>query len=327
MKRLLWCCAGLAFLSGGLNLARASYIFSSIDVPGAASTVTSGINNVGQIVGFYSNTSGIAQDSGTEQGFLLSGGTFNPINFPGATATEAAGLNDVSQIVGVLNPYLSGESGFLLSGGVFSNISAPGITGGAWVFGINDVGQILGDGWLLSGGAYSTIQVPGSIDTFPRGINNAGEIVGGFDDATGGHGFLRSSDGSFTTLDVPGGFGTEALGLNDNGEIVGQYHLNGNAFGFVYSGGAFTTLHIPGSTATVVPFSVNNSGQLVGLRDGPLYPGDTEEHGFLATPAPEPTTLALMGIGITVLSWFRIRRPPVVKSLNGTVNDSNWKRV
>ena len=69
-----------------------------------------------------------------------------------------------------------------------------------------------------AGGSFTTIDVPGGSDTMAFGINNAGDIVGGFNNAVGGgHGFLYTG-GNFTTIDVPGSTGTNAHGINDIGQ-------------------------------------------------------------------------------------------------------------
>ena len=54
--------------------------------------------------------------------------------------------------------------------------------------------------------SLTTIDYPGASDTFASGINNAGQVVGYYEDASGdidAHGFLESG-GSFTTINVPG---------------------------------------------------------------------------------------------------------------------------
>jgi hypothetical protein len=47
-------------------------------------------------------------------------------------------------------------------------------------------------GFLLSGGRLTTIDVPGPIRTIGFGINERGDIVGGYADGAGFHGFLLS---------------------------------------------------------------------------------------------------------------------------------------
>src|SRR3954451_17700742 len=71
--------------------------------------------------------------------------------------------------------------------------------------------------------SFTQIDVPGASSTQAFGINDAGQIVGGFADSTGGHGFLFTG-GSFTQIDVPGASVTQAQGINDAGQIVGAFN-------------------------------------------------------------------------------------------------------
>ena len=75
------------------------------------------------------------------------------------------------------------------------------------------------DGFVYRGGTLSAIKVAGA-NTYPRDINNVGQIVGTFEDRNGRHGFLYES-GTFTRFDVPGSVETEVYGVNDPGVIVG----------------------------------------------------------------------------------------------------------
>jgi uncharacterized membrane protein len=80
-------------------------------------------------------------------------------------------------------------------------------------------------------GTTSTFSVPGVHNTFVSGINNSGQIVGGFTaDAGAGTpriGFLRHVDGTLTTFNVPDENGaplpTQAEDINDAGVIVGYF--------------------------------------------------------------------------------------------------------
>ena len=85
-----------------------SYTFTTVDVPGGISTGLYGINNPGQIVGNYADTS----DKGVA--FLDSGGSFTSISVPGAAAnsTQVYSINDGGQIVGLYQD-TTGQHGFL----------------------------------------------------------------------------------------------------------------------------------------------------------------------------------------------------------------------
>src|SRR5690348_7005421 len=67
------------------------------------------------------------------------------------------------------------------------------------------------------------IKPPGATGALAYGINNAGQIVGSFDNRTGPtHGFLYSG-GNFTQIDVPGSLFTDVYGINNAGQIVGSF--------------------------------------------------------------------------------------------------------
>jgi probable HAF family extracellular repeat protein len=84
--------------------------FTTIDVPGAVGlTAAQGINSPGQIVGYYSDS------SGSSHGFLLSGGKYTTIDFPNGTNTQADAINDSGQIVGTYDSPDGTYHGFLMS--------------------------------------------------------------------------------------------------------------------------------------------------------------------------------------------------------------------
>src|SRR6266436_2548226 len=73
---------------------------------------------------------------------------------------------------------------------------------------------------LAQSRAYTTIDFPGATETGASGINNLGQIVGGYVLPDGSrHGFLYSG-GIFTTIDDPNALtSSEALGINNSGQI------------------------------------------------------------------------------------------------------------
>jgi probable HAF family extracellular repeat protein len=118
--------------------------FTAIKVPGATSTVATGINNNGDVVGFFT-----AAD-GTTSGFLIRPGNhLTAYQFPGGSDTQALGINASNQIVG---SYLDGAGvmhGFVLSkplGPVshWQSIDDPNGVGSTVVNGINNAGDLVG---------------------------------------------------------------------------------------------------------------------------------------------------------------------------------------
>jgi len=76
---------------------------------------------------------------------------------------------------------------------------------------------------------FNTFNDPSGITgtTVGNGVNDADQIVGRYQDATGFHGFLETG-GTYTTLDDPfavagANSGTLANGINAKGQIVGTY--------------------------------------------------------------------------------------------------------
>src|SRR5262249_18292521 len=122
MKRLLCGVVALGLLGGCIKQARAQYAYTPIFVPGAFNTIASGVNDSGQIAGFYVANS-------VAHGFLLSGAGLTTVDVPGFFNTLAYGINNAGQIVGYCdNANVSGQTphGFLLSAGTFTTLDRPG---------------------------------------------------------------------------------------------------------------------------------------------------------------------------------------------------------
>src|SRR5579871_21376 len=72
--------------------------------------------------------------------------------------------------------------------------------------------------------------VLGPYSTLTYGVDNAGDVVGYYQNESGGNdGYLRTADGNETTIDYPGFAGaTEVYGINNVGQAVGT--AGGNVF-------------------------------------------------------------------------------------------------
>jgi probable HAF family extracellular repeat protein len=129
---------------------------------------------------------------------------------------------------------------------------------------------------------FTTLDDPlGTDGTEARGINDAGQVVGIFTDAsTRASGFLYSNGTYTTLLDPLGTGGTFARGISNAGETVGVYSdANHHVHGFFYSGGTFSTLDDPLGTDTFTD-GINNAGQIVGEYND--FQGHT--HDFIYDP-------------------------------------------
>jgi YD repeat-containing protein len=130
----------------GFLLKRGRY--TKFDAPDAVvQTVPFGINNRGVIVGKFTTADGV------DHGFRRDArGRFTTIDVPGAAATQLTKINDRGQIVGytaaptATDPFLAGARGFLLARGArgpFTPIDVPGAPR-TIVYGLNDAGAIVG---------------------------------------------------------------------------------------------------------------------------------------------------------------------------------------
>ena len=80
-------------------------------------------------------------------------------------------------------------------------------------------------GFLDSGGTFTSFDFPGASKTQAYGINDSGQIVGGFN-FYNPLGFLYAG-GVFTGLTFPGSEATAAYDINNSGTIVGYYSYHG----------------------------------------------------------------------------------------------------
>jgi hypothetical protein len=148
---------------------------------------------------------------------------------------------------------------------------------------------------------YSSLDYPGASQTFASGINDSGQVVGIYEDATGWHGFLLSG-GSYSSLDYPGASYTSAYGINDAGQVVGEYGDATGWHGFLLSGGSYSSLDYPGASYSIT-LGINDAGQVVGF-----YGDATGGHGFIVTlvievevdikPGSDPNSINLKSKGV-----------------------------
>lgn len=263
------------------------YTYTTIDFPGATSTVpggflgteATGVNDSNQVVGFYGDS------SGTFHGYLWSAGQFTGIDYPGSTGTVATGINNAGQIVGY---YFGGGApgchGFLLSGGTFSSFdfNLPSGLQCTVPVGINDSGQIVGTyqyspspgrhvgGFLLAGAGFQAINYPGLPETNLISISWSGEIFGLGSTLPGGSGIQQPfsySQGSFTPLS------SLVFGINASGDLALPSGIR--------KGTQFVPINYPSANSTEVA-AINDLDAVVGIYFDNANLNAT--HAFIAVP-------------------------------------------
>ena len=151
---------------------------------GVTSLTAAGIDNHGDVVGFFTGSGG-AMDA-----FLLtSGGKQTVLAFPGATMTQAFGVNDYGEVVGTYTTG-SGNSaqthGFTwTAAGSFQTVDDPSGVGTTTVNGVNDQGQLVGFYMDAAGNTDGMLATPiGS---------GSGTMSGGMPSASSGSGTMPSA--------------------------------------------------------------------------------------------------------------------------------------
>jgi probable HAF family extracellular repeat protein len=254
----------------------ASLKFTTIDHP-LAIRVTGeplGVNNLGQIVGAYSNADEIFH------GFLRNALGFTPIDFSGAHDTYPYKINDNGQIVGYFADNNFIQHGFLYDDGDYTRIdyTANGVMYPSFAYDIDSNGQIVGEyqdgtrfhGFLRDiGGTFTSIDVTingvPAIDTSITGVNDQGQMTGTYSDGSGRHAFLLDHNVA-TRIDVPGAGFTQPWSINNNGQIVGYYLSGGRLQGFLWANGSFTTLtNHPGALIQSPVYDIDDLGRITGV--------------------------------------------------------------
>jgi hypothetical protein len=220
---------------------------TSFYVPGALGILVKGNNNRGQVVGLYVDAGAVPGPDGlpppgSVHGFVRApSGRITTLDVPFPYLHDVADINDLGQMVGYYdNPDGEGAGAFLREpNGAITRINVPGALV-TTAHAINNRGQVVGayleagaapnpdgttpakavHGYLWDKGRMRRLDVPRSIWTQAFGINDRGQIAGGYYDADGKqHGFLLERDG-YKTLDAPGRTDNIAWGINDRGQVV-----------------------------------------------------------------------------------------------------------
>lgn len=222
--------------------------------PASAQTQVTGLNDIGDTVGFFSHTNDANPADNANFGFWESHGRFHKNDFPtNNPATppidQLLGINNHGVAVGFYNDSSSNSHGYEY------NITTH---------------------------KFSTINVTGATSVTATAINNHRAVAGFFTDSHGNvNAFLLTRNGHLTVISKSGATMTQAFGVNDKNEVVGAYTIGTNSYGFTWTPGhGLVTVNDPHGVGTTLLNGVNNAGDLVGFY--------TDSHnnvdGMLAKP-------------------------------------------
>src|SRR5262249_44363600 len=121
--------AGPALMARGDPRAAASYSFVSIDYSAAPETVFDGINEFGDVAGWFNFTPDASPTGDTP--VVFSEGQFRVIDIPGSMGGRALGINKKGILVGGYQDPGGGFHGFIAKGVQVTPLDFPGGTGTA----------------------------------------------------------------------------------------------------------------------------------------------------------------------------------------------------
>ena len=211
--------------SGNVGFIYAAGVFQTVEVPyPAASTIATGISNIGTVVGTYFDASQVSH------GFILDNGTFSSYDAPSSTDTWVRRISSDGR-------YLSGT--FTDSNGMTSGFAL--------------------DRWSST---FTDLTRPGDTLTIAQGINIHGQVVGSFFNPTGRGGFMLDlASGQRTDYTTIGGLDRVNIrDINDSGTISGY----ANFLAFVGSASdPYIFTQYP-NAASSWAYGLNNQGDIVG---------------------------------------------------------------
>ncbi|PWT98225.1 MAG: hypothetical protein C5B51_29785 [Terriglobia bacterium] len=259
---------GFVWLAG-VAVAQVPPVYLNLPVPPDTSSATFGVNSSGQVVGAFAAKSA-AQTFG-EQLFLWQNGTTTLIGQPGRTILWAA-INNLGQVVFTVDHPIAT---YLWDNGTITQIAdfvVSSVNDHTVVAGCQE--KLVGNGGvresvIWNGGDPFLIKPKGGQALFScaLGINNTGQVAGGFYTAVGAStssGYLWAN-GNTTLLGTLGGAYTLGTGINDAGQVVG-FGVNANSAieAFLWQNGVIQGLGFPQGETFSSAVRIDAAGRIVG---------------------------------------------------------------
>jgi len=183
-----WCINAKTSLSEGFVYAGGK--FTAIKFPNSSATIALGINDKGDVVGTYLDS------SGAQHAFVKKDARYTSIDVTGDIDADAWDINNRGQMTVFAINSAGGYDSFVYNGKTFKKVSDPNASAtGTIVRALNNKGDVNGVyfdtsgdeiGFLLHGGKYYDVKDPKAPnDTRLDGLNDSLEIVGRYPTSTG----------------------------------------------------------------------------------------------------------------------------------------------
>lgn len=289
---------------------------TSLDLPGWAWTQPWDIGNDGAIVGEVSDGVSLAK------GFIRSGATLTLLDGPnGALYATATGIADDGTVVGYYgagDPNAPTQHGFLYQNGSYTTFDVAGTahtqlrhisSNGRYLTGLtfDDAGASGASGGF---GGFAHDRLMGNLKvysnapfaTIAQGANAQGLVTGSIS-GRAGNGWVHDLNTDTLTLypSIDGHLRPRFRDINDSGLITGFVLAAGAMVG---TPGDWFYFGLPLGATFISGYGLNNAGDLVGF----WLEADGTSHGWMSRPVPEPSTWALLALGVVALAGRRSTR-------------------
>jgi len=306
IKHWLRLAAACAALSAALTAQAIDYTFTRIDVAGASETLVWDVNNHGQVAGASVDGDGVFH------GFVYANGSYTAITGPaGSLGSSAFSVSDTGTVVGYYSD-ASSSRGFIYESGVYQDFYIPGSfftvvrgisSNGRYITGSYGMGALDQNAFIVDRATNELRLVqPGAL---LHGVNDHGLAVGSSflgDNLPFTYDFVTNTT---TFQSMPW---TRFRDVSNSGTVVG-FTLEDATKSFVGKPGSFEGITAPPGYVDFGVEGTNDAGWIVGFAHSP----DDDlpwAHGFVGVPTavPEPSTYAMLMLGLAALGWRSRRR-------------------
>jgi probable HAF family extracellular repeat protein len=257
-----------------------SYTLVSLGSLSSNGSYPSGINDLGQVVGYYRD------DAGAMRAFLYSDGAMIDLGTLGGGEAYARDINNLGQVVGEATNAEGHWRAFLWDSvdGMRDLGTLGGVTSSAYA--INEFGQIAGyadDGAALHAFLYSAgvMASLGTLDFYQSGvfdINDYGQMSGVVVPFTGEPHAVVLDGGAVVDLGSAIAGGSQGWNINNLGMVTGYAWGSGAYRSFLYGADRIVDLGTLAGFRDTYVYGLNDAGQIVGAATNTMT---SVSHAFL----------------------------------------------